>query len=1125
MASVYKMGMLSLLLMVSLYNKGTAQNESLHFDHIGIEEGLLNEKITTMWQDSKGFMWFGTLDGLFKYDAYSFTKYQFDPSDSNSLSDNFIYTIFEDKYDTIWVSTGEGLCKFDRVTEKFSRYKPLPNAKFFDPNISAINEDTDGMLWVGTASGGLCRFNRRTGKFLEENFGEGRLRGVIWTIYKDGASTLWVGSSTGLQMLNLSPAKAGQPSHVRIEDFLTGNNVGSVMEDRAGILWVGTNNGLNSFDKKTRVWNRYQNHPGNSISSNNLALWFGNGIKEDNDGNLWIGTDKGLNRLNKDRTLFTTYSHNPNDDYSLGSDKIICLQIDKAGILWASTTKAESSIGFWRDAKLNKTNLNRKAFGLSRNNPNDNNSLSNNEVTAIVEDSAGIIWIGTSGGGLNRWDKTSNQFTHFMNKPTYPKTLRHDGITAMLEDRHGQLWVCNGNVLSKFNKQSGEFTHYHDSTANTVISSITEDQQGLLWLGTQEYGIRSFDEKTGKFAYWYYDPKNPQGLSDYGAKTIFADSRDDIWVGHGSKATDKFNTLTGSFTNYKHDPGDSGSISSNSVNSFYEDAKGNLWLATWAGGLTCFDYKKESFKTFTDKHGLASNTVFSIAGDNSGQLWLGTLNGFSRFDPVTETFNNYDYKDGLQENIWNSGARCRGKDGTLYFGGSNGFNFFNPAELKVDSHIAPIVITQFKLFDKPVQGASELKEIVLDYNQNYFSFEFSSLSYYNPAKNQYAYKLVGVDKDWVHAGSRRYVAYTNIDPGTYTFSVKGTNYDGDWNEKGTSISIIITPPWWRTWWAYSFYGACFIAGIFLIDRYQRNRVINKERERARERELEQAKEIQQAYQELRATHETLKSTQSQLIQSEKMASLGTLTAGIAHEIQNPLNFVNNFSEVNSELIDELTHEAAKGNLEEVKTIARDIKGNEEKVNFHGKRAADIVKGMLQHSRGSSGKKELTDINALCDEYLRLSYHGQRAKDQSFNAKFETDFDQSLPKINVVPQDIGRVVLNLINNAFYAVNERLRQAQPDSGYEPTVTVSTSYSDESNINGIKPIIKITVKDNGNGIPDSIKENIFQPFFTTKPTGQGTGLGLSLSYDIVKAHGGELKVETKEGEGTEFIILLNG
>jgi signal transduction histidine kinase len=273
--------------------------------------------------------------------------------------------------------------------------------------------------------------------------------------------------------------------------------------------------------------------------------------------------------------------------------------------------------------------------------------------------------------------------------------------------------------------------------------------------------------------------------------------------------------------------------------------------------------------------------------------------------------------------------------------------------------------------------------------------------------------------------------------------------------------------------------------------------------------------LQQQKNELEQSLRQLRTTQTQLVQAEKMASLGELTAGIAHEIQNPLNFVNNFSEVSTELVKEMVQEVDKGNTDEVKAIANDVVQNIEKINHHGQRAADIVKGMLQHSRSSSGVKEPTDINALCDEYLRLSYHGLRAKDKSFNAEFATKFDTALAAINVVPQDIGRVILNLINNAFYAVNERQKN-EKDSGYKPRVTLTTKKQADQ--------VVIEVADNGTGMPEQIKEKIFQPFFTTKPTGEGTGLGLSLSYDIVtKGHGGTIEVETTEGIGTKFIISL--
>jgi signal transduction histidine kinase len=404
------------------------------------------------------------------------------------------------------------------------------------------------------------------------------------------------------------------------------------------------------------------------------------------------------------------------------------------------------------------------------------------------------------------------------------------------------------------------------------------------------------------------------------------------------------------------------------------------------------------------------------------------------------------------------------------------------------------------------QDLPDLKSIGLTFNQNNLSFEFAALHYANPRKNQYAHFLKGYDKDWVY-DNRNYASYTNLDPGKYEFFIRASNAYGVWNESGKSMHIIISPPWWRTWWTYGAYLLIFICGMYGFDRIMRRRLILRERERSRDKELAQAKEIEKAYTELKAT-------QAQLIQSEKMASLGELTAGIAHEIQNPLNFVNNFSEVNTELIQEMKDEINKGNLEEVKALANDIADNEQKINHHGKRADAIVKGMLQHSRSSSGVKEPANINALADEYLRLAYHGLRAKDKSFNATMKTDFDPSIGNINIIPQDIGRVILNLITNAFYAVTEKKKKLQP--GYEPTVSVSTKRQGDR--------VLISVKDNGDGIPQKILDKVFQPFFTTKPTGEGTGLGLSMSYEIVtKAHGGELKINTKEGEGTEFTIHL--
>ncbi|WP_121357051.1 sensor histidine kinase [Flavisolibacter nicotianae] len=1107
--------------------KNPSPKESLYFEHIGIEEGLTNTGITAILQDRKGFLWLGTLDGLYRYDGYTFRKYQLDPFDPNSLSQNFIYTLWEDQYGAIWMASYEGLCRFDRQTEKFTRYKPLPGAKFSDPNISAINEDSNGMMWVGNHSGGLCRFNRETGQFLNERFdlnyhkiygGKADLHDDIACIYKDRAGTLWVGNRSGLHRVDVTRAKPGQLAQVRITHYqndpgnpsgLSSNYVVSVLEDKAGVLWVATDNGLNSLDRKTGSFRRFFHDPKNkyAISSSNMVSWIGTKLKEDREGNLWICTTNGLNSLNKERTVFTAYWHDPDNPNSLSANRFSALEIDQSNTLWVGTFSG----------KLNKANLNNKAFHLVRHQPKNKQSLSNDQVTAITEDAAGNLWIGTFGGGVNGWDKKNRQWKQFKHDPARPNSLRYNEVHAVLEDRHGHLWVANGEMLSRLDRQTGECTHYNTNAANfqdedhKTVFSMTEDRQGLLWLGTGN-GVKSFDEKTGRFVHYYYDRADTTGIVDFTVLSVFADSRNNIWIGHGSVGTDKLDRQTGRFVHYRNNPSDSTSISSNIINCFFEDAGGRIWMGTSAGGLCCFDAGKQTFSTYTTKQGLPGNTIYSIVEDQQKKLWLGTINGLSCFDPVTKTFTNYDYKDGLQGNAFAAGYRDRGagwkgKDGTLYFGGTNGFNFFNPADVKANSPIAPVVITQFKLFDKPVEGADETREMVLNHNQNYFSLEFSSLSFYNPAKNQYAYRLEGVDKDWVYSGSRHYVSYTNLDPGIYTFRVKGTNSDGVWNEQGTYMTIIIKPPWWRTRWAYAFYGLCLIAGVFAVDRFQRRRLAAKERERARERELAHAREIEKTYTEL-------KRTQTQLIQAEKMASLGELTAGIAHEIQNPLNFVNNFSAVNKELAAEMQQELDRGNTEEARAIARDIAANEEKIGDHGSRAGAIVKSMLQHSRKSSGQKEPADINAMVDEWLRLSYHGMRAKDKAFYAVTKTHYDSSVGKVDVQPQDMGRVFLNLYNNAFYAVQEKKKQL--NDSFEPVVEVSTKKEGNQ--------ILITVKDNGTGMSPKVVDKVFQPFFTTRPAGEGTGLGLSLSYDVVtKGHGGELKVESREGTGTEFIVSI--
>ncbi|MEO7393370.1 MAG: ATP-binding protein, partial [Chitinophagaceae bacterium] len=592
---------------------------------------------------------------------------------------------------------------------------------------------------------------------------------------------------------------------------------------------------------------------------------------------------------------------------------------------------------------------------------------------------------------------------------------------------------------------------------------------------------------------------------------------------------------------------------------------GNIWMSAWhneSGALDLFNRNTKKFK-----HYLKGLIVWDIFKSRDGKMWVGTskglyyrndsLDSFIQVGPEGSEFRKtrvQSMTEDADKNIWGISSlgifrfnpdknelkiyadkfgtfdvgispyntSYTSLSGELYFGNPHGYYKCFPN--KVFNSVPPkILITDFKIDGISIKDnqkgilkepLEEAKEITLRHNQNEISIDFAAIHFAEPESNIHQYMLEGYEKEWRDVREEKSAYYFNLPPGHYVFKVRAASSYGVSSE--TSVKIIVLPPWWQTWWAYSLYGLLLLFGIWTFIKW-RTRTLQKEKIKLEKRITERTKELKEEKELVEITLTELKSTQVQLIQSEKMASLGELTAGIAHEIQNPLNFVNNFSEVSKELLDEMKMELEKGNTNDAKEIAEDVIQNLEKINHHGKRADAIVKGMLQHSRSSSGIKEPTDINALCDEYLRLSYHGLRAKDKSFNATMKTDFDKSIGSINIIAQDIGRVVLNLLTNAFYAVSLPSEGGFSDSkkNKTPTVWVSTKKEGDK--------VLISVKDNGPGIPQKILDKIFQPFFTTKPTGQGTGLGLSLSYDIVKAHGGEIKVETKKGQETTFIIQL--
>jgi len=1214
-----------------------AQQKKIPFEKYGVAEGLPEEVAISPLQDDKGFIWFGTQNGLVKYDGYNFKVFKAasDKTDSTSLQIRSQWGgLLKAKDGKIWMAgESSGITSFDPATEQFRNFYSADKATMGSNRrfSTLLFEDEAGNIWFGggsflDAKVTTFRLNPQTGIIKEypiagrstlgrylKRFGTVESSGTVWLIDEENNLHRLNRQKDSFEIL----IPAGK-------DVVLSANADTLMQLSKGgaerLLLTGTH-GLYIFDNKAeKIVKSYVHQPGDAsgipdsviyaVEDLNGQIWvthrqgkislvdpvtdkiqvftYGNiplpylkGIQEiqnflftgQNKEGIWFQAYKGIQSptffihyqfANK---TFSFYDYNfnltgnPLPQYPFPYEYLQ----DRTGLVWLGTRP-----GLYKQAPK------KQQMDLFRFREDDPGSLPSDSIRYLFEDSKKRMWVGTT-NGLALYQPDQENFKVFRNSPSNTSSISNNVITTVQEDANGKIWVGTRNGLNLWQESTGSFTRlFYSSTEVNTISFLFADKQQRLWLSIRNKGVYVLDRNTGRIIKTFVpDTKNPASLTSKTIDVFYQDSRGHIWL--GDRGDNKFglyrlNEGEDGFTHYLPVSGDSSSISSNEISFLAEDGKQRLWIGT-DGGLNLYHYDKNTFTVFkssilsstnfftTDKNGDPWFGTYSSGGlvsvdvengiitsfdeskgllqndltggqngrivkDEFGRFWLPTQRGLSVFDPENESFISYFEKDGFQPHDRRY-VSLETSNGDIWIGSNNGLNRIVPANLlKKDTTPPSIVITQVSindsLYSKPdgtifKQSVAYTTAIDLKHWQKDLSFDFVALHYLRAEDNLYSWKLENYDKDWTAPSKERKASYTNLSPGKYIFRVKASNADGIWNEEGISITITILPPWWRTWWAYLLYALLLLGALRIFSKWREQNL------RTKNEQLE--RKVEERTNSLKVTLDNLKSTQAQLIQSEKMASLGELTAGIAHEIQNPLNFINNFAEVNAELIDELNEGIENQNLAEVKSIAGNIRENEEKILFHGKRADTIVKGMLQHSRSSNGSKEPTDINALTDEYLRLAYHGMRAKDKSFNATMKTDFDPAIGLVNIIPQDIGRVILNLITNAFYAVSTP-KSPKGDLPYAPTVTVSTKIllppSGGAGVNR-GTWVEISVRDNGPGIPSHILDKIFQPFFTTKPTGQGTGLGLSLSYDIIKAHGGELKVETKEGEGSTFIIQL--
>jgi signal transduction histidine kinase/ligand-binding sensor domain-containing protein len=1097
-----------------------AQNNPIKFNLVEGNDGEPLGQINAITQDPNGYMWFsGTQKScIYRYDGMRMISFKHDSLSENSLGATTTETVYADNAGTIWIGFYDGgLDQYNPATGIFKHYRNNPK----DPGslsggmVSVIMRDHKGILWVGTQNG-LDRLDGKTGKFIHYRNVPGNPASLscnyVRAIYEDRGGVLWIG--TGFEYDITTPNEGGlnrMDSNGKFARFmhdpknpnsLANNKVRVIFEDSRGIFWIGTagNDGLHTMDREKGIFTKY---PYNPLKPDQLSRPPVNDdfdpvtfVKEDCNGAIWIGTNtSGMNRYDTATRKITHY------ESSNGYPDKGCFiaYTSRDGVLWLGSYQ-ETPFLYRVDPYVDMIKM----------------IISGPIANCMLEDKQGFLWMGVAGQGLLQYDQNKNLVHQFKYDETDSINLANLSIYTLFQNQSDTLWLNTSSGLILFNKASRQFSRLlykpkPDSKPEKFLFShalkTIQDKKNFIWIATSK-GLFQYNPSDYSAKNYLNDPNDSNTISASHADAVLEDDQGDIWTGTwiiGGGGVNRMNKNTGRFRHY---------LKGVPVGNLYEDSENTIWAGTLTG-LYRYDPETDRFSPFFEAQSrINTSSVNSIIEDDFKNLWIITESDIVKLNADRTSYFIFGKKYGIRTGSLLYAGTCKTAGGEILIGNNKGVFSFSPKEVNIDSKPPKIIVTNFFINNQPVFSGKESPlvapieetgDIHLKYNQNILSFRYAAIDYRAPEANKYYTMLENFDNTWREAAGDNISTFINVPPGKYIFRVECFNIDGIKSEK--AISIIISPPWWKTWWAYGFYGLLILIFSIFMNRVLRERAISQERRKAQAKELEQAREIEKAYTELKAT-------QTQLIQSEKMASLGELTAGIAHEIQNPLNFVNNFAEVNKELLEEMKGEIENGNMDDVKGIANNIIVNEEKIMHHGRRADSIVKGMLQHSRISTGQKEPTDLNALVEEYLRLAYYGIRAKDKSFHSKMQTDFDATIGKMNIIPQDMGRVMLNLFNNAFYAVSQKA-ETQPQ-GYEPIISVSTKR--------ISDKVEIRVKDNGNGIPKKILEKIFQPFFTTKPTGQGTGLGLSISYDIIKAHRGEIKVETADGEFSEFTILLH-
>ena len=1063
-----------------------AQKTTLKFENISVEDGLSSYFVNCICQDSRGFLWIGTKDGLNRYDGFNFIKYHSNSFDDNSLSHNYITALREDKNKNgLWVGTQKGLCYYSYKKEKFTCFlSDSTNTNSLCNNeISSISSSDDGNIWIGTKQGLNCLapcFDQETGEldpkgsqfsFFNHNTEKPlSLSGnTINFVFYDSNGSLWVTYQSGLiDLLHLNANGLHKVSKLNYSD----SPIYNIFEGHSGNIWlVGLKAGLVKYEKDkgsfTNVWDE------------NLKEKWINAVCMGPKGNLWLGTYKdGLveiknNGPEKSKNLFTTYKNSPEDHLTLTDDWIRCLFLDASGVLWAGTRRnGIVKISFHQDF-FNYYSFDSKGSIIP----------DLQEVNTIIESHNKKIWVGTATGLFSYHRDSGEIIPH--NKFENGTLVSPESVFSLCEDMFNNLWIGTyGDGLYKYNLARNEFTHFSKGSKNYLssneITCITPLKNGDLLIGTSKGGIDiinsgELNKKLPKIEPFLPGLLPKHDKFTYRRKVVFEDSKGIIWITTVLDGLYKYNPGDNTLKHYPYDEKNPQSISDDHIASICEGNNGVIWIAT-DKGLNSFNTEKELFTRYYTDQGLPDNTIIGVETDKNGDVWALTRKWLTRLNPATGEIRNFNYYHQVVTGLFSHNRICKTSDGTFFVGTQQkGFFSFIPENIIDYPYSPPVVITDFKVSGSSLKiegqkGKNTLNEsinhtglIELSHTQNNISFSFSALSFINQHENQYACLLEGSQDSWLYLDkNQRSINYFNLLPGTYTFKVKAANYDGVWNDKYTSVKITVSPPWWRTWWAYVIYFT--VLSILLYAFYHYN--------------LE--------WISLR------NNLQLEKMEKTKMEELNQLRlrffTNISHEFRTPLSL----------LVGPLENIMDRGVSDQF------IKRNLMLMHGNAVRLLRLINQLMDFRKTENKEMKLRAEESDIIDFAKGITELFEGVSNQRNIKLKLESNLGSLKVYFDKDKLDKVLFNLLSNAF--------KFTPDGG---SIQVNISQT------GNKAYL--TVEDNGKGMEKQHLEKIFDCFYQVEQHQYGTGIGLSLCKSFILLHHGEIDVDSEPGKGTTFTVKL--